>query len=350
MKIKSNKIKVLIVSPPPIQQFVRNDMRILSKWYEVSLVEGLRQGNFKKLISHITKSDFILCWFGCRTTTVAVVLSKMFGKKVAVIAGGQDVAYVPEINYGMMGMPLHNKFIRLAFNKCDAAIAVSIFSAKELLRWARPKALCMIYNGVMIPPQILPAKSKSGVLCVARVTAETWKRKGIEFLFKAAKLLPEIPFTLVGEMSESTLSSIIPTNVHITGSIDNESVLKLCSTSKVYVQPSYYESFGVAVAEAMAHGCVPVVTNRGALPEVVGDTGFYVQYGDEVALTKAIEKALQSDLGARARDRVIRLFTLEQRGTLLRSLIDELVYNNAVKPDLLLKNQSSYLTNDNIEV
>jgi glycosyltransferase involved in cell wall biosynthesis len=196
----------------------------------------------------------------------------------------------------------------------------------------------LIYNGVAIPSQVTP-EQREGVLCVARITPDTIKLKGIEFLLRAANRLPQVPFTIVGEVSESAsryLSSIIPGNVQMTGSLDHESVLRLCSVSKVYVQPSYYESFGVALAEAMAHACVPVVTDRGALPEVVGDTGFYVHYGDEIGLSDAISKAMSSENGKYAASRVAQFFTLERRGKLLRLLIDGLIHHNDIPEDLLL--------------
>jgi len=43
--------------------------------------------------------------------------------------------------------------------------------------------------------------------------------------------------------------------------------------------------------------CVPVVTKNGALPEVVGDTGFYVAYDDERDVAEGIKKALKSEKG-----------------------------------------------------
>ncbi len=37
--------------------------------------------------------------------------------------------------------------------------------------------------------------------------------------------------------------------------------------------PSHYEGFGLTALEAMACGTPTVVSDRGSLPEVVGDTG-----------------------------------------------------------------------------
>ena len=99
---------------------------------------------------------------------------------------------------------------------------------------------------------------------------------------------------------------------------------ELLARSKVYVQASYTEGFGLALAEAMASGCVPVVTRRGAIPEIVGNAGFYAEYGDEAAFAKRIREALRSETGTDARRRVERLFSVERRSQELRRVIAQL--------------------------
>ena len=75
------------------------------------------------------------------------------------------------------------------------------------------------------------------------------------------------------------------------------------------------------MAEGMLCGCVPVVTDRGAIPEVVGDTGFYVPYGDPEATAEAIKEALNSNKGKQARERIKKMFPIERRE---RELISEI--------------------------
>ena len=82
---------------------------------------------------------------------------------------------------------------------------------------------------------------------------------------------------------------------------------------------------GMALAEAMACECVPVVTNNAALPEVVGDTGFYVPYGDPKATADAIEKALKSNKGNVARERIKKMFPLNRRENDLIQVIYEVM-------------------------
>jgi glycosyltransferase involved in cell wall biosynthesis len=70
----------------------------------------------------------------------------------------------------------------------------------------------------------------------------------------------------------------------------------------------------------MACGCVPVVTDRGALPEVVENTGIVVPYGDVDATIKAIHIALSMD-GSSARERA-KFFIKEKRLQMLSDILE----------------------------
>ena len=93
----------------------------------------------------------------------------------------------------------------------------------------------------------------------------------------------------------------------------------------MYVQVSAHEGFGCALAEAMLCGCVPVVTDRGAIPEVVGETGFYVKYDSpRETAARILEGTGSSELASRvARDRISRLFPLEKRREALVNAVHE---------------------------
>jgi len=68
-----------------------------------------------------------------------------------------------------------------------------------------------------------------------------------------------------------------------------------------------------------------VVTERGAIPEVVEDTGYYVPYGSAKATAEAIEKALSSKKGIGSRKRVEERFSLRRREEALQSLLKSLM-------------------------
>jgi glycosyltransferase involved in cell wall biosynthesis len=99
--------------------------------------------------------------------------------------------------------------------------------------------------------------------------------------------------------------------------------------ARLFVLPSFEEGFGLPVLEAMASG-VPVITsNRGALPEVVGDAGLMIDPDDTAALSAALERivtdpALRETLAQRGADRA-RQFTWKRTAADIR-----LAYEGAI--------------------
>ena len=87
---------------------------------------------------------------------------------------------------------------------------------------------------------------------------------------------PELRFALVGKWLDGAvdlLRQLGGDNVEYTGQVSDEELAAWYARSSVYVQASRHEAFGMSLAEAMLGGCIPVVSQAGALPEVVGDVG-----------------------------------------------------------------------------
>ena len=65
----------------------------------------------------------------------------------------------------------------------------------------------------------------------------------------------------------------------------------------------------------MLAGCVPVVTDAGALPEVVGDVGVMIAEPTPELIADGVRRALEigRQEGARARARVLEKFPLRPR-------------------------------------
>jgi glycosyltransferase involved in cell wall biosynthesis len=76
--------------------------------------------------------------------------------------------------------------------------------------------------------------------------------------------------------------------------------------------PTWVERSSPVLLEAMARGIAPVVTNAGALPELVGDAGIVVP--DVEAMALALQELLADperarELGQRARQRILEEFS-----------------------------------------
>src|ERR671933_384909 len=112
---------------------------------------------------------------------------------------------------------------------------------------------------------------------VARISLE---RKAYPTFVRAAALAPDVSFLLVGAWLDDAVDELrrgAPSNVTFTGRVPREELVERFRSASVYVQASRHEGFGLALAEAMLAGCIPVVTSVGALPEVVGDAGVQVE-------------------------------------------------------------------------
>ncbi|MEM1540594.1 MAG: glycosyltransferase family 4 protein [Candidatus Bathyarchaeia archaeon] len=281
--------------------------------------------NIFKLLFLIARVDLVYTWFAGTNAFFSVLFSKLLGKKSLVIVGGYDAAYVPEIGYGSLLSPLERVKVKFVLRRASIVLPVSKSTAMEMLRVAKPKKFEIVYNGVDVERFKPLSKKEDLVITVANITESTIRKKGLEVFVKTAAFLPEIRFVLIGKYDNSVqqLSRIAGPNVVFTGYLSGETLLNYYRRAKVYCQLSAHESFGVALAEAMACGCIPIVTKRYALPEVVGDTGFYVPYNDPKATAKAIKKALKSkDKGEKARERIQRKFSIKTRE---EKLVEEIV-------------------------
>lgn len=280
-----------------------------------------------RMIVPIWRSDLTFSWFASGHSFAAVLLCKIMGKRSAVVAGGYDVAYEPEIDYGQYTLPKHKRmYADIVLRNADIILSVSEFTRSEVLARVRPKRIQLLYPGIDTDEFRPQGEKEDLVMTVASSSGRVIRLKGLNSFIGAAALLPGVRFLVVGlsEADREELQSKAAENVLLSGYETQEELLAHYQKAKVYCQLSYRESFGMALVEAMACGCAPVVTERGALPEVVGDTGYYVPYGNIRATAEAIEKALSSKRGLKARERVEEKFSLKKREQELRSLLEGL--------------------------
>lgn len=299
--------------------FVENDLNILKKHFDVfpiCLSSNLLV-NVPNLIRSIIDTNMIFVWFAGFQAFVSVFLSKFFGKKLVVVAGGYDAAYVPEINYGVFTCWWRKIMAIFVYKNANLVLAVSKYTKKELLQHIKPKKISIIYNGVDVNKFVPFGKKEKFVLTVGNVNWSNIKKKGLETFVRTSKLLPKVQFILVGRHMDDSINylmKIAGKNVEFTGYLSLKEILKLYQRAMIYAQLSYHESFGVSLAEAMSCECMPIVTKRTALPEVVSTCGTYVPYDNESATAEAIELVFKTkNVKECTRDRVITLFSLEKR-------------------------------------
>ena len=271
----------------------------------------------------ILSVDIIYCWFALPYAAVAAVEARAFGKRVIVVAGGWDVSQIPEIGYGRLLTRCGLAIARVSLGWPELVLAFSETSKTAIRKVAPNSPVSLAYLGIDTV-QFHPKEKEDLVVTIAQVSRENVRRKGLRTFVEAASEVPEARFVVVGKHVDEAvheLRTVGATNVGFPGELSDIDLRDTLGRARVYVQASFTEGFGVAVAESMASGCVPVVTRRGALPEVVGDAGLYFEYGDSHGLANAIRVGLRSQVGALARGRVMERFTMARRLVTLRDAV-----------------------------
>lgn len=110
---------------------------------------------------------------------------------------------------------------------------------------------------------------------------------------------------------------LLQNNVYLLGYQKN--IGKLLNTCDIYVHPAYAEGFGIAIAEAMIAEKPIIVSNKGALPELIinNESGFVVQYDDANAWAEKIKflisnESTRNTFGKNAKNRADKLFSVEE--------------------------------------
>jgi|SRR2546427_109431 len=120
----------------------------------------------------------------------------------------------------------------------------------------------------------------------------------------------------------------IQDNVEWLGPISRAEKIELLRTCEIYVQPSHYEGFGLAIAEAMGAGACIITCDVGGVRTVVADCGLYVPPGSPEALAHAVRTVIEnsakrSQLQTSAYQRARTEFRFESKLELLKGYLAE---------------------------
>jgi colanic acid/amylovoran biosynthesis glycosyltransferase len=155
----------------------------------------------------------------------------------------------------------------------------------------------VIPSGVDLPASVGEEADPPEILFAGRLSPE----KGVLELVEAARGLPLVV------AGDGPLRDRVPA---ARGWVPHDALELLYARAAVVACPSRREGFGVACAEAMAHGKPVVASAVGGLLDLVadGETGLLVPPGDVAALRAALERLLADPdlrrrLGAAGRER-----------------------------------------------
>jgi glycosyltransferase involved in cell wall biosynthesis len=317
--------------------FVALDREILAERFEIiDLYQPGRLPNVPRVVWGALKADVVFGWFASWHTFLPITLAWLLRKPSVMVIGGFDTANMPDIAYGHQRGGLRMHASRWIFHRATRLITNSRYSLEEIERNTPipPERVTVVHHGVPDPFGEEPGPKEREALTVGAIDRTTLVQKGQLPFVEAANELPDVRFTFAGKWLDDAVEELraaSPENVDITGWLSDEELHAAYRRAAVYVQASRHEGFGLAVAEAMLAGCVPVVMNVTAMPEVVGDAGVLIESQDPAAVAGGVRRALDMgpDAATRARERILRNFPMaRRRGGILR-VVDEAVAGRA---------------------
>ena len=225
-------------------------------------------------------------------------------------------------------------------HRADRIVVPSAWTAAEVARRLEvpPGRIAICRHGApdLAPRDSIPADGH--LLFVGTLAA----RKNIAGLIGAyarlTQLRPNVPpLMLAGAMPDGPApdwrarcdTPPLAGRIRFTGYVDGPTRDELYAGARALALVSFDEGFGLPILEAMARGVPVVASDRGALPEVVGEAGLIVDPDDTEALAGALERIVSDDaLAERCVARgyeQARRFTWEASARALRKTYQEAV-------------------------
>ena len=146
--------------------------------------------------------------------------------------------------------------------------------------------------------------SRDGVVRLLSVGAVV-PRKGFDTLIAALATLTDLPWrlTIAGDrtrdrdaavqLDASIYSHALGNRIAAPGAVSPQRLAALYTEADVFVLASRFEGYGMAYAEAVAHGLPVIGTSAGAIPDTVPpDAGLLVAPGDVTALADALRRVI----------------------------------------------------------
>jgi|WetSurMetagenome_2_1015567.scaffolds.fasta_scaffold06678_4 glycosyltransferase involved in cell wall biosynthesis len=303
-------IKVLVVGSIEDSPFVKTDVILLSEFFKVdtvNIIGGFGDGIITKIIQimkllslmlfvilpKVRNNDVIYIWFADVHALFCIWCARLFHKKTIVAIGGYEVCDMPEIDYGFQrkSAGIRGKISRMVLKGADAYIIPSQSYYERSLKYVDRNKLYLLSTATRLKYPDKFSDKNEIVLTVGSATLSNYKLKGIPVYDEVASRI-NVPCYFIGSSDKWVEDHF--NYITYLGKMDHEDVIKRMSIAKVYCQLSYTESYGISVMEAMACGCIPVVSDRDNLGELVEGNKFSICSNDTEEIVMGIQHILDT--------------------------------------------------------
>jgi len=299
-----------------------------------------------------------------RTAVRAVAIAKL-----AALPGGQtividglafgvlpDAAAMLKRNHRLIALVHHPLALESGLNEAEcadfrASERAALASAQRVITTSRSTARLLASDyGVpfervtVVRPgvdkvEIAPRRSEG--LLVLLAVGSVVPRKGYDVLLAALERLVDLPWrlTIAGDRTRSPETTLqleadiarldLGQRVSLAGAVSPEKLSALYAAADLFVLPSRFEGYGMAFAEAIAHGVPVVGTTAGAIPETVPlAAGILVPPESANMLSRTLRRLIENPeerekMAAGARAAAASFPTWAESARILAQVLDE---------------------------
>lgn len=284
------------INPTVIMELLRRpyDVIIIGGFYSLAAWVGI-------VISKVRRKRIIL-WIGNTLQDEPSLLRRIVLPLTRLLVKFADafIVYGTRAKEYVMSFGIPPEKIFIAINVGD----VDYFGQESLKLAAQKEAI----------KNELGIKSNKVILYIGQLT----ERKGVKYLLEAFNLLREedVGLVIVGDgPQKQALLRNSGKNVYFIDFVQPEVLPRYYAIADIFVLPSLYDRFSIAVSEAMASGLSIVTTNRdGASVDLVRDgvNGYVIEDRNANELRETLAKVLgDSELLAKMRENSRRMMKEE---------------------------------------
>ena len=220
---------------------------------------------------------------------------------------GEPVAGLSRLKQAFIG-PLHRRLSPIGFRSADAFVGLCRLDVDYIVDHGilPRRRTALVGPGLDDEYLDLPLDARRRGRRVAFSGSWLW-RKGVDqiaqVMTRLLEQMPDLHLDVYGTGgNQGTVLGGFPERLHprirVWPRLSNAELAAGLAAARVFFFPSRYEGFGMATAEAMARGCVPVATPTGFGAELSdGVDGFVVPFGDTAAMEARIGQVLTDDAG-----------------------------------------------------